>query len=185
MSLRVHLGHAQAECACGATVGVFQVDLDFGVVVFAPGAEAGAATRTLAATFLPGAGKALAEQRFKEVTEISAIARAKALLKTASGVFSASVPPGWRTEILAGFPVGAELVIGGALFGVFQNLVGFAKLLEACFGIFFLADVGVVFARQLAVRALDVVRRRVARQPHDLVVVLEFHEILSEEMTRH
>ena len=51
----------------------------------------------------------------------------------------------------------------------------FADLFEARFGVLFLADVGVVLAGELSVRALDVVGRRISADAHDLVVILVFH----------
>jgi hypothetical protein len=69
------------------------------------------------------------------------------------------VPARRWAEVLPGLVVGAQLVVGGALFRVAQHLVGFGDFLEARLGVFFLADVRVVFARQLAVGFFDLVGR--------------------------
>jgi hypothetical protein len=94
----------------------------------------------------------------------------------AAGFLAKRLPARRRAEFLPGLPVRAQPVIGRALFRVAQHLVGFGNLLEARLGVLFLADVGVVFARQLAVGFFDLVGRGVALHTHGLVVVLVFHE---------
>ena len=69
----------------------------------------------------------------------------------------------------------AELVIGGAPFGVAQDLVGFPDLLEPCFGAVVLVQVGMEFARKRAVGAFDVVLRGGFLHAENLIVVLVFH----------
>ena len=89
-------------------------------------------------------------------------AEAKGHDKVAAAELEALIPVGRRTEILALLPVGAELVIGGALLGVLEHLVGFARILELRLGTRFLVDVGVEGARELAVGALDLLACGVA-----------------------
>jgi hypothetical protein len=79
-----------------------------------------------------------------------------------------------RTEILARL-VRADLVVGGPLLGVLQDLVGLAHLLEALLGVLLLGHVRVVLARELAVRLLDVPLGGAALDAQDLVVVLVLH----------
>ena len=130
-------------------------------MVLAPGMHAGP---------LPAASLA-AEQRLEEVAVVRAIAGAE----IAPAELEAGIPARRRLEVLPGLPLAAHLIVGGALLGILQHLVGLAQLLEARLGIGLLADVRMVLARQLAVGALDLVLRRAARQSEGLVVVLEFH----------
>src|SRR5690606_18970194 len=126
----------------------------------------------------PGAARAEAgasEQRLEEVAEI-ARAGARAC---AAAEMEVLLPVGRRPELLAGAPILPERVVRGALLGIAQDLVGFAQLLEALFGVRLLADVRMVFASETAVRALDLVLRRVPVDAHDLVVVLVFHACAS------
>src|SRR5690606_8479587 len=88
------------------------------------------------------------------------------------------LPVGRRPELLAGPPMRSERVVGRTLLGVAQHLVRFAELFEALFGIRLLADVRMVFAGEAAVRALDLLLRRVSLDAHDLVVVLVLHPAL-------
>src|SRR6185312_1349478 len=84
-------------------------------------------------------------------------------------------PVGRRPEVLPGTEARAEAVVGGALFLVAQRLVGLGDFLELLLGVRFLRDVGVVLARELAVRLLDVVFARGALDAEDLVVILVLH----------
>jgi len=93
------------------------------------------------------------------------------------GEFEAGVPAGRRAEVLAGLIVLPELVVGGALFGVGEDLVGLVDLFHAFFGVRLLGDVRMVFARELAVGLLDFVGGRLARHAQRPVVVPEFHAI--------
>src|SRR5690606_2093225 len=82
-----------------------------------------------------------------------------------------------EAERAVGTPAGggaavAEHVVAPPLLRVAQHLVGRPDLLEALLGLRVVAvAVGVVAARQLAVRAPDLVVGRVAFDPEDLVVV--------------
>ena len=74
----------------------------------------------------------------------------------------------------------AEAVVGGALLGVLEDVVGFADFLELVLAII-VAGIAVrmVFHRELAVRGLEV---RVARPAHDaqhlVIVALGHHDLL-------
>src|SRR5271155_2842149 len=84
-----------------------------------------------------------AEQRFEEIAVIGIAGSRPAELE-------AGIPVGRRPEIVAGTML-SELIVGGPLLGILQHFIGFADFLEARFSILFLADIRVVFARQLAV----------------------------------
>src|SRR5579872_2888366 len=95
-----------------------------------------------------GAAKAAAthsaEQGFKEIAEAtnSASARPRATTgsrpRTAAGIAKhfteiKSFPIRGRGEFRSTLPVGAQLIVSFALFGVAQDLVGFLRLLELLF----------------------------------------------------
>jgi hypothetical protein len=88
----------------------------------------------------------------------------------------ARVPVRRRREALPGLMALADGVVGGAPFGVGQNGIGFVDLAHARRGVGFLADVGVVLARQLAVGLADFLGAGVAGDTQHLVVVLELHD---------
>lgn len=188
VALLVDLGEAQRHLALGALVGVLEVDLDLGVMVLSGRVELAAreAAMTCSLTGATGevataearAGAATAhaaEHLLEEVGEL----RGVRLGVPAAGELEARVPVGRGTELLALLPVGAELIVGRALFGVFQDLVGFARVLELGFRALFLVDVGMIGARHLAVGALDLVLGGASLDAEDLVVVLVFHAVIS------
>ncbi|MNF99709.1 hypothetical protein D3C84_826200 [compost metagenome] len=76
---------------------------------------------------------------------------------------------------MAMLAIAAQVIVFGALVGAFQCFIGFRSILELRLGILFLADVGVVFARQLAIGGLD--RLVVCGRLHteNLVIVFEVH----------
>src|SRR5690606_1120782 len=84
-------------------------------------------------------------------------------------------PVGRGPELLARSRATAQLVVRRPFLRVPQNLVGLADFLEADLGVLLLADIGMVFARELAISLLDLLGRRVTRHTHDGVVVLELH----------
>ncbi len=86
-----------------------------------------------------------------------------------------ALPARWALERLAVLAVAAQVVVFGALVGAFQRFIGFRGVLELGLGVLFLADVRVVFARQLAIGGLD--RLVVCRRLHteNLVIVFEVH----------
>ena len=167
----VDLGHPQRDAARSTVVGVFQVDLDPGMPVFAVGME------RLGAAPLGGAG---AEPAPEQCLEKIAVLGRLALAEPAARALETGVPVGWRAEVLPGLPVGSQLVVGGAFLGVLEHLVGFAHFLETRLGRRLLADVGMVLARQAPVGLLDVVGACVTRQAHQLVIILEFHDFPLE-----
>src|SRR5690606_11949889 len=102
----------------------------------------------------PRARAAAAEQRFEEIAETAV------LVVELEVVALAEVRR--RTEVVAGAESAAlELVVGLALLGVLEHLVRLVDRLETLLGVLFLADVGVVLARELPVRRLDLVGRGV------------------------
>src|ERR1700720_1087403 len=135
--------------------------------------------------------RAATEQRREEIAEVLIVKRAilrrtgaaasrparspRGASGAAAGELEAAAPVRGRPELLAGFPVGAELVVRGALLGVLQHLVGLLHLLEARLRVRLLAHIGVVLARQPPVGVLDLIRARGSLHAQDLVVVTEFH----------
>jgi hypothetical protein len=108
-----------------------------------------------------------AEQGFEEIAVIG-IARVR------SAELEAGIPVGRGPEILAGAML-PEMIVGGSLLGILQHFIGFPDFLEAGFRVLFLADIRVVFARQLAVGLLDLRLGCITRDAHDLVIILELH----------
>src|SRR5689334_10506142 len=97
----------------------------------------------------------VAEDRTEEVREIARV------LTTASET-TTTLPTRRALERLAVVTVFAQVVVFGALVGAFQRFIGFRRILELGLGVLFLADIGVVFARQLPIGGLDrlIVRSR-------------------------
>src|SRR3569832_1834656 len=116
------------------------------------------------------AAEAASEQTLEEVAEVGGVAARE----TAAAELEARIPIGRRTEVLPGLPIAAELIVGRALLRVFQYLVGLADLFKPGLCVLLLAHVGVVFARELAITALDLVLRRIAGHAQDFVIVLVF-----------
>jgi hypothetical protein len=67
------------------------------------------------------------------------------------------------------------MIVGGALVGVAQHFIGFLHLFELVLGILFLAHVRMVFARQLSIGALDLIRVGAAGHTENLVIILILH----------
>src|SRR5690606_18404838 len=106
-----------------AAEGVLEVDLDAGDVVLARRGET--SVRAAASTCAGPAGRAsewapIAEQLREEIAEAAEVL---ATGRTAAGKLEPLAPVRRRAEVLALLPVGAELVVGRALFGVLQDLV--------------------------------------------------------------
>jgi hypothetical protein len=97
----------------------------------------------LAALGATETGAAIAEDRTEEVREVARVGTAA---ETAT-----ALPARWALERLTVLAVTAQFVVFGALVGTFQCFIGFRGVLELGLGVFFLADIGVVFARQLAI----------------------------------
>ncbi len=166
----VHLRHAQGDLALGAGVSIAQVDGDLGVVILALSVKL-ALRRKAAASGTRAPCVGLPEEALEKVGELRRVGFGVA----AAGELEALIPVRRRTEVLALLPVGAELIVGGALLGVFQDLVGLAGVLELGLGAGLLVHVRMKRARHLAVGALDVVLRGVFLDAEDFVVVLVFH----------
>src|SRR5690606_25614355 len=157
-----------------APIGVLEVDINLGVGVIAPGVSVGLALSRAA----KGGKPSPPEQTLKKLAEGRAIPGAGAVeLETL-------IPVRRRPEVLTLAPAAAQLVIGGALFGITEHLVGLTQLLEAQLGVGLLAHVRVVLAGQLAVGPLDLVLAGVTRHPQNLIVVFEFHGVRTSEICR-
>ncbi len=87
--------------------------------------------------------------------------------------------------LLVAIPVGAQVVVFLALFRVGQDLVGLVDLFEAFLGLLVVrVDVGVVFARQASIGALDLLVRRALVYAQDFVVISILHACLSSQPSR-
>lgn len=123
----------------------------------------------LATGRLPGLPAHASEQFLEKRTVIALVhGRAAAELEPL-------VPPRWRCEALARLPALADSIVGGALLHIGEHRMGFVDFAHALDGIRRLADVRMVFARQLALGLLDVNGSRIAGHAQHLVVVLELH----------
>ena len=97
-----------------------------------------------------------AEQGIEEVAEIRLLASpAAAAAGAGAGAKRSPLPARWWPKFLSCLPVAAQLIIGGAFFGIAQHFMGLGDFLEALFGMGFLADVRVILARQPAISLLD------------------------------
>ena len=151
----------------------FQEQCQAGVNILTPHAHG----MTLATETAPKAGTgstapATTEDFLKKVTELSRIGSSIAA-PTKTG---RTLPAGrtLKRPVFPG-PVFPELVVFGSFLGVFQYFVGLADVLEHGIGVLFLADVRMVFPRQLAVGLLDFLGGgRLAHTEHG-VIVLEIH----------
>src|SRR5690606_8276091 len=126
-----------------------------------------------------GAAATAPEQALEEIREPAARAAAgEDLLEVEVRLPALAMPEAARRRphLVAG-PVtaGAELVVGGALLRIAQRLVGLVDRLELVLGAGFLADVGVVLARQPPVGALALGLARAGFDPEGAVVILGFH----------
>jgi hypothetical protein len=142
-------------------MGLLQRDAGVDLVVLAR-------DRERARTGRAASGAASPAQSGKEVGQIDVV----------EGELPAAVfllPVGRRAEVLPRLVGAAQAVVGGALLGVFQGLVGFPDFLEFLLGIGLLGDVGVILAGELAVRLLDVVGARRAPDAERAVIVLVFN----------
>src|SRR5690606_24823573 len=81
-----------------------------------------------------------------------------------------------RRHLVAGtVATSAQLVVGLAPGGIAQRLVGLVDCLELVLGASLLADVGMIFAREPAVRGLDLRLAGVGLDAQNTVVILELH----------
>ena len=145
MAGRIQSRCAQAYGACCPLIGVFEIDKHFCVMVLAMRTKSRARPGPVAGS------RALAKQLLKKV----AVRPAIGAVETAAAEFESVAPVRGRLEVLPRLPVGAKLVVGGALFRVLQYRIGLSQFLETKFRIGCLADIWMIFARQLAVGAFD------------------------------
>jgi hypothetical protein len=83
---------------------------------------------------------------------------------------------GPRTEAELVLPVGAEGVVFLALVRIGEHLVGLVDLFEACLGgLIARIHVGMIFARQLAIRLFDLVACGALLDSEDFVIVFVVH----------
>src|SRR5699024_756611 len=127
---------------------------------------------------------AAAEQRFEEVAEVAGIGAGKAAAAKLEVRIPArgrsGIPPRRRSKVgVADTRVAplAELIVGGALFRILQDLVGLADFAELLGSRFFVADVLMILARQLTIGALDFALISVTFDAQNLVVVLVLHSL--------
>src|SRR5271165_537206 len=80
-----------------------------------------------------------------------------------------------RAKLLTGPVVASQLIIGRALLGIAQHLIGFLNLFEAVLGVLLLADVRMILASQLAIGALDLVRIGPTGHAESFVIILILH----------
>src|SRR5690606_7966553 len=133
------------------------------------------------ASMLLGKASAAPEQAFEEVAETAArtaacedLVEIEAFRAIAMAVAVAT--GGRRLHLVAGaITTRAQLVVGSTLLRIAQRLVGFVDGLELLLGAGFLADVGMVLARQPPVRGLDLGVARVRFDAQGLVIILELH----------
>jgi len=158
-ALCVACRHTQGNAAFRTAVRILQIDQHLGVMI-------------LPARMTPGALRRAgltAEQRFEKVACVAV------KLRTITTELESGIPIRRRLELLARLPALADLIICGTLLRVFQHRIGLADFLEPHFRIRILVYVRMIFARQFAVGALDLVLSRGTRNAEDFVVVLEFH----------
>src|SRR3569623_1527047 len=172
-ALHIDLRRPQRDGAARTVKGIFEIDDDLRRVILPLRMKRRAPTAAMRAA------EAASEQTLEEVAEVGG----DAARETAAAELEARIPIGRRTEVLPGLPIAAELIVGRALLRVFQYLVGLADLFEPGLGVLLLAHVGVVFARELAIAALDLVLRRIAGHAQDFVIVLVFHIFSSAAVT--
>ena len=81
----------------------------------------------------------------------------------------------WLHFVARAVTTRAQLVVRRALLRIAQRFVGLVDGLELLLGARFLADIGVVLAREATVRALDFSFAGAGLQAQRFVVILELH----------
>src|SRR5439155_25871408 len=98
------------------------------------------------------------------------------LLNSAAGLLSSPLPFRRWLEAASPIPICAELVIFFTLFGVTQYLICFVDLLEFLFcGLFVVGHIRMMFARQLAKGAADLLVAGRFRHTECLVIISKLH----------
>jgi hypothetical protein len=139
--VRTQLPLLQRQNSGSATIGVIEIDQN-------PGASVLTTSMGLTPRLASGTS---AEQALEDIAELPGIHTGKSTTMELEALISIRR----RTKLLPGLPVGAELVAGNTNFGILEHLVGLTDLLEPRLGIRFLAHIRMVFARRLAIGALD------------------------------
>ncbi|MNT11190.1 hypothetical protein D3C72_1460580 [compost metagenome] len=158
VAVLVDLATVQGQHALDPLVTVDQIQLNAGVLVLAThGRHAAARTSGAASTAL---GTGLTEHLVEEIAVVGV-----AVHVLAAEIEIARVEPFGILERVASARSACKAarrvqhgVILGALFHIRQHGIGLVQFGHAFVGILFLADVGVVFAGQLAIRLFDIVR---------------------------
>src|SRR5674476_1482010 len=86
----------------------------------------------------PAVIEATPEQGFKKIAVLGCFTFGK----SGSGGLETRVPVWRRAKFLSALPVGAKLIVGGALLGILEHFIGFADLFETGLGIGHLAHIG-------------------------------------------
>lgn len=172
MSVGNDLRHAQRDRSGGTLEHVSQVDENPRVMILAASVKFGLSAR---GPLLPSEPR---EQRLEKIAEVvRTVSRAARELE-------AGIPVGRWPELLARLPVLAELIIGRPLVDVAEDLVGFADFLKLSLSCGILVEVGVKFARELAIGPLDFILRRHAFEPKNRIIVFELHANLLPAATK-
>src|SRR6266702_2442404 len=125
---------------------LFECKRHLGFDILASHGKASAPARTATA----------AKQAFEEITKSTGAPPAAKEVAEVAKLDIRTFPVRRRPEVLPRFPVRPKLVVFLALVGIGQNLVSFVYLFKLLFGGFISRiDVGMILARQLAIRALD------------------------------
>ena len=112
---------------------------------------------------------------FKEIREGLSVGL---FVGRASGKLKACIPVRRRLEVRT-WSVGlTQPVIGGALFGIAENFVGFTDVLEFRLGPVFLIEVRMILAGKFAVGALDFILCRSFFDTQQRLIVLVFHDVV-------
>ena len=157
----VVVGHAQMQVHLGAVVGIVKADLGADIVVAARHRPVGPRLSAVVAA---------SRETRKQVGQVDVVERRLA----GTAVAEMGAPVRRWPEFLPGL-VAAELVVSRALFRILEGLVGLGNFLELGFAFRIFRHVGMVFVRELAIRALDVGQRSAALEPENAIVILVFH----------
>ena len=109
------------------------------------------------------------------VPELSIVVPMTGGLPVAYGVTEALRPIRRRTELLSGAVVPPQLIIGRTLLRIAQHFVRLLNLFELVLGVLLFTNVGVEFARQLAIGTLHPLGVGIACYPQNLVIILVLH----------
>jgi hypothetical protein len=167
----IYLRDSQSELPDAAMQCGIEIEQHLRVMVFAASGMECTATITCSPPCLR------AEQRLEEVAEVR-------LAGPRTAELEAGAPIRRWAKILTGTMPLPQLIVGGALLGALEYFVSLADFLEAGFSVLFLADVRMILASELAIGLLDLRLRGIARQTHDLVVVLKLHRPLPIHSNR-